>query len=240
MRDRALFIFAFLVGCTADVEERQGTQVGDEGTPQGWGCQETSRDPIDDASLVADGFAQSPDERWASAGAASTGEFFVDESLSPQPMSLEWAELGDWELVRSALPETTGTGPTVAIDTTGIECADVYERRVQLSIVVDGHLDETAEVAIRLGDDGSDYFYAKIDKADLVGPAEPLHLTIDPQTDEVWFSITGRATAGVEGWTGDASFDVQSALGGPSDPVRFTQEPYGSYSTLLPAGDTGL
>jgi hypothetical protein len=235
MPARTLIGLALLfAGCNAEVQGHSGTQVGDEGWESGWGCAEVSREAIDDPSAVAEGFTQSPDERWAGAEGLTRGTFQLEED-GTAPMTVDVVASGGWELVRSEEPPPSG-GAEPAIY---FACPDAYERTATISIVVDGHFNEVVEDTIRLYDDGSDAFYLQIDLDDLEGSARPLRFDAAAM-DKVWLSWSASGPAGEGGWSGEASFQGERSAGdGPSDPVSLTNDPYGSFHTSAP-GDTGL
>ena len=226
--DKRWMVLAAMALAACDPEDtRHGTQIGDEGTEADWGCSEVSREPIADPTVPAEGFDQSPEERWAVASGAFTGELALDAG-GTAPLTLDVAAAGGWELVRRDVATPSG-GEEPAIE---IACFDAYVRPVTVTVVADGHLDEVIDVELALEHVGTAAFAARIDLADVGGDAAPTRF--DPVSmDEVWMSLSARQEPGAEGWQGDVAFQGERTSGsGPDGAVSLTNDPYGMFDAV--------
>ena len=222
MSHRALaqvLTLALMSACAADAP-RQGTQVGDEGVESGWGCQEVSREPLDDPSGVVDGFMMSPDEAWSAAEGSFAGPLSLDAG-GEVALSLVVEATGSWELVQTETPSMNGAEPAIF-------CGDYYARSASVVILAEGHLDEVLEVEVQHDASGITSWTASIDLDDLGGDARPARL--EPASlDRVWLSLAAHQDYAGPGWSGDASFLGEAQSG---EVVSLQNDPYGTFSTL--------
>lgn len=116
-------MLVFLLGCLLDAKPADTADTADTSLPSGeaYGCVESSRAPVTDPAVAADGMAFAPDEAVGALSGAWTGDFtFVSGDVAPASFSV--AADGAWEVVYRTLYDGGGYAEGAPVE----ECGSLY------------------------------------------------------------------------------------------------------------------